>query len=147
MRNPLLLLLTTPLALCGCAVGLNIAGIATSPLDRKGQFEEIQGRYTSDIRFGMFEDALAVVEPEHKPRFEREMERMRGIRFSDHRIERIEYGPNVMRATATVRYRGYWLSSPFEREVRVTQQWRREAPSQRWYVTPDFDQLIDPPGS
>jgi hypothetical protein len=42
-------------------------------------------------------------------------------------------------------YRGYWLSSPFEQETRVVQQWRRAAPTQNWYVTPDFAGLFEPP--
>ena len=39
------------------------------------------------------------------------------------------------------------LSSPFEREMRVVQRWRRQVPTHNWYVTPDFDALLDPAGS
>jgi hypothetical protein len=43
-------------------------------------------------------------------------------------------------------YRGYWLSSPFEREVRVVQQWRQQR-SFDWVVEPDLDALMAGPGS
>jgi hypothetical protein len=46
-----------------------------------------------------------------------------------------------------VRCRGYWLSSPFEREMRVFQRWRRQVPAHNWYVTPDFEALFGPAGS
>ena len=47
-------------------------------------------------------------------------------------------------ARAVVVYRGYWLSSPFEREIRVVQHWHRTPPSQDWYIRPDFDALLSP---
>ena len=70
--------------------------------------------------------------------------RFRQIRFSDHQIQRIEMDGLRTQATARVRYRGYWLSSPFEREVVVVQHWRREVPTQRWFVTPDFETMLGP---
>ena len=48
-------------------------------------------------------------------------------------------------ATAVVVFRGQWLASPYEREWRSVQHWRRELPSKDWYVTPDFDALLSPP--
>ncbi len=131
----------------GCAVGLEAAGVVTAPMNKRGQFEEIQGRYTADIRFGLFEEAKAYVEPDLQPRFIQEIPRFEQIRFSDHQVESIELDGLRTQATVVVRYRGYWLSSPFEREVRVTQRWRRAAPSQQWFVTPDFETLLGPAGS
>ena len=80
-------------------------------------------------------------------RFQEEMDRFRELRFSDYSTESIDINPGRTQATAVVRFRGYWLSSPFEREIRVVQRWRRQVPTQNWYVTPDFDALLGPTGS
>lgn len=133
-------------ALPGCAVIWPFAAAVTAPMDKKGTFEEIQARYTANIRYGLLEEALPLVEPELQPRFREAMQRLRELRLSESVVESIEIDPARTRATAWVLYRGYWLSSPFEREVRVEQQWRRAAPSQRWYVTPPLDALLAPTG-
>ena len=148
MRFPVLLLALSACLLAGCgAVLLQGAAVATYPLDKKGTFEEVQHRYTSNIRFGLFEEAKPFVEPELQPRFQEEISRLRELRFSHSSTESIDINPARTEATAVVRFRGYWLSSPFEQEMRIVQRWRRQVPTQNWYVTPDFDSLLDPPGS
>jgi len=129
-------------AISGCAVVLPVAEVTTRPMDEKGTFEEIQRDYASKIRFGLYEAALPQVEPELRSRFQAEIVRFREVRFSDVRTESIEIDALRTKARAIVVYRGYWLWSPFEREVRVAQQWRRAVASQDWYVTPDFDGLL-----
>lgn len=129
----------------GCMLAMGAAAVATYPMNTKGKFEDVQKRYTSDLRFGLSEEALGFVEPELQPRFRQEMERLREVRFSDFWIESIEFDAARTKATAVVGYRGYWLSSPFEQKARVVQRWRRLAPSQNWYVTPDFSNLLTPP--
>ena len=130
----------------GCGLVMGIAEVVTYPLDKKETFKEAQKRYTANIRYGLFEDAKPFVEPELQPRFQEEIFRFRELRLSDFRIESIEIDPAKTRATAVVHYRGYWLSSPFEREIRVVQHWRRKVPTHTWYVTPDFDTLLGPAG-
>jgi hypothetical protein len=142
---PLLALSTWLLG--GCSVLMPVAAVATYPLDKKATFEEAQHRYTTNIRFGLFEEAKPFVEPELQPRFQEAMHDFRELRFSDYAIESIDINPARTKATAVVRYRGYWLASPFEREMRVVQQWRRQVPTQNWYVTPDFDTMLNPTGS
>ena len=68
MRFPVLLLALSACFLGGCgAVLLEGAAGATYPLDKKGALEEAQHRYTSNIRFGLFEEAKPFVEPELEP--------------------------------------------------------------------------------
>ena len=69
---------------------------------------------------------------------------MKDLRFSDVRTESIEMDAMKTEATVVVVYRGYSLASPYEREFRITQRWRRNAPRQDWFVTPDFDGLLSP---
>jgi hypothetical protein len=56
-------------------------------------------------------------------------------------IEEIDIDELETSATVTVRWRGFWLDSPFEREIRTTQRWRRAFPTQNWYVTPELEAL------
>jgi hypothetical protein len=146
MRLLVSLLALSACLLSGCAVGLGIAEVVTYPLDKKETFKEAQKKYTANIRYGLFEDAKPFVEPELQPRFQEAIARFRELRLSDFRIESIDIDRAKTSATAVVQYRGYWLSSPFEREIRVVQRWRRQVPTQNWYVTPDFDTLLGPAG-
>jgi len=147
MRFLILLLALSTCLLGGCAVLMQGAAVATYPLDKKGTFADAQHRYTTNIRFGLFEDAKAFVEPQLQPRFQEAMTRFRELRLSDYSTESIDINAGRTEATAVVLFRGYSLSSPFEREIRVVQRWRRQVPSQNWYVTPDFDALLGPTGS
>jgi hypothetical protein len=147
MRFLVLLVVLSSWFLGGCSVLMGVAEVVTYPLDKKATFEEAQQNYTANIRFGLFEEAKPFVEPELQPRFQEAMHRFREIRFSNYRTESIDINPTRTEATAVVHYRGYWLSSPFEREIRVVQRWRRQVPTHDWYVTPDFDALLDPPES
>ena len=142
-RIPLLIALAA-LGLPGCAVLQPVAAVATHPLDKKGTFQDVQQRYTANIRYGLYDEAVPFVEPELQLRFKREIVRLRELRFSDYVIENLEIDPLRTEATVVVKYRGYWLSSPFEREIVAVQRWRRRVPSQTWYVTPDFDALLEP---
>jgi hypothetical protein len=146
MRSLASLLVLSAFLLGGCGPKVGIAEVAAYPLDKKETLKEAQKRYTANIRYGLFEDATPFVEPELQPRFQEAIPRFRELRLSDFRIESIDIDPARTRATAVVQYRGYWLSSPYEREIRVVQHWRRQVPTQNWYVTPDFDTLLGPAG-
>ena len=142
LATSLLVLLAS--ASLGCSVLLPVIGVATAPLDKKGTFEEAQQAYTANLRYGLFEDAKTFVEPALQPDFDVAIQRLREVRFSDYRVESVDIDALRAQATAVVVYRGYWLSSPYEREVRVVQQWRRVLPTQEWYVTPDWQALLGP---
>ncbi|MDJ0788764.1 MAG: hypothetical protein QNK05_18295 [Myxococcota bacterium] len=124
---------------------IDLAALAAEqPLDPAKTFAEAQKRYTADIRFGLFDEAALWVEPELKSEFQANVRRFREVRFSDYVVESAELDEQGVNATAVVLYRGYSLSQPFEREVRIVQRWRRDAPSHDWYVSPDFDGLLSP---
>ena len=146
MRLALALVACLPLTLTGCGIIMPIMEVVTRPMAKKQTFEEIQQGYSSDIRFGLWEQAAEWVEPEMQSRFQTATRELEEIRFSDVRVESIEIDALRTKAIATVVYRGYWLSSPFVQEITVTQHWRRSPPSQQWFVTPDFDNILAPPG-
>lgn len=143
MRIAPTLLVVSAVLLSGCKVLLPVADVATRPFGKKGAFEEAQAAYTSNIRYGLYEEALAQVEPAHRARFQAELPRFRELRLSEARTESIEIDSASTEARAVVVIRGYWLSSPFEREKRIVQKWRRVG-SVDWFVTPDFDALLTP---
>lgn len=106
--------------------------------------EPVEGfvrRYTNDVRFRLFDSAVGFVEPDLRSQFRGATDHLRTIRFTGVTIEQVELDELGTTAIATVRWRGHWLDSPFERELRITQHWRRDEPTQRWYVTPELEAL------
>jgi hypothetical protein len=146
MRVGMIVVALSTSVLIGCSLVLPVVGVATYPLDKKGKFEAVQEKYTSNLRYGLYDDAKEFVEPEFKARFSEAMDRFKELRLSDYRVESIDMDALRAEAVAVVVFRGYWLSSPYEREIRIVQRWRRELPSQNWLVTPDLDAMITPPG-
>ena len=146
MRVGMIVVALSTSALIGCSLVLPVIGVATYPLDKQGKFEEAQEKYTSNLRYGLYDDAREFVEPEFQARFSEATHRFRELRLSDYRVESIDMDPLRSEAVAVVVFRGYWLSSPYEREMRVVQRWRRVLPTQNWFVTPDLEAMITPPG-
>ena len=103
--------------------------------------ERAVGRYVNDVRFRLFDSAVNSVEPGLRPQFRAATDHLRTIRFTGVTIEQIEVDEFGTTALATVRWRGHWLRSPFERELRTTQHWRRDEPSLHWFVTPELEAL------
>jgi hypothetical protein len=115
--------------------------IEATPLVREQRIEVIVRSYVNDVRFRLFDAAVGFVEPDLRSEFRVATEYLRTIRFTGVTIEQVEIDEPGTTAIATVRWRGHWLSSPFERELRTTQRWRRDEPSQKWYVTPELEAL------
>lgn len=122
------------------------AARAAVPVDpellvREERVDVIVRRYVNDVRFRLFDSAVSFVEPDLRSQFRDATEHLRTIRFTGVTIEQVEVDERGTSAIATVRWRGHWLQSPFERELRTTQRWRRDEPSQNWYVTPELEAL------
>jgi hypothetical protein len=98
-------------------------------------------RYVNDVRFRLFDSAVGFVEPDLRPQFRAATDYLQTIRFTGVTIEEVDVDETGNAAVATVRWRGHWLQSPFERQLRTTQRWRRDASSNTWYVTPELEAL------
>jgi hypothetical protein len=120
-----------------------IGKVVSAPFGKKQTFEEIQRRYTSDVHYGLYDRAIQVVEPELRPRFREMASALDELRITSIEVDSLTIDSRRANATVQVRYRGYWLSSPIEREVTVTQRWRRDVPTDDWYVTPEFDDVLE----
>jgi hypothetical protein len=147
VRNTLSVLVLLAFGSTGCSVLWPVFDVATRPLAKQATFEEVQKGYCDNIRFGLYDDAAALVEPALKNDFRAAQRRFREIRFTDYRVEAIEIDARRTEAVVNVVFTGYWLSSPYEQEVATTQRWRRVVPGQQWYVTPDLAAIHGPPGT
>lgn len=147
MRLSISALVLAGLALGACApIAVNSMEHATRALEPRAELEETIERYTSDVRYGRIDEAAERVEPALQGRFKAKARTLADVRFTDSRLDELTFAPDRKSAEAVVVYRGYWLSSPFEREVRVVQQWRQQR-SFDWVVEPDLDALMAGPGS
>lgn len=133
------------MALTACApIAVNSMDHATRALEPRVELEETVQRYVSNICYGQIDAAAESVEPALRNRFKSDARKLQNIRFTDSRIEHLDFGPDRSSAEAVVVYKGYWLSSPFEREIRVVQRWRR-VKTFDWVVSPDLDVVIAGP--
>ena len=114
---------------------------AAAPLVSEQRVELVVLSYVNDVRFRLFDSAVGFVEPDLRSQFRLATEQLRTIRFTGVTIEQVELDDLGTTAIATVRWRGHWLQSPFERELRTTQRWRHDEPTRRWYVTPELEAL------
>jgi hypothetical protein len=103
--------------------------------------EETVRRYVNDVRFRLFDSAVGFVEPDLRSQFRVATDYLRTIRFTGVTIEQVEVDEVGTTAIATVRWRGHWLNSPFERKLRTTQRWRRDESTKQWFVTPELEAL------
>jgi hypothetical protein len=146
MRIALVALVLAGLALGACApIAVNSMEHATRALEPRAELEETIERYTSDVRYGRIDEAAARVEPALQGRFKAKARALADVRFTDSRLDTLTFAPDRKSAEAVVVYRGYWLSSPFEREIRVVQHWRQQR-SFDWILEPDLDALLAGPG-
>jgi hypothetical protein len=93
------------------------------------------------IRWGQIERAGEyVVESEREAFFEAATV-MRGVRFSDYEVLRVEVENGFDTAIVEVMFRGYSLASSIERSVAVTQSWERGNEGSGWRVRPEIQVL------
>jgi hypothetical protein len=107
----------------------------------RADFDEAQQRFTQNVRWGLVDDAVPFVAPDLRGDFRSLARELREVRLVDFVVQEIDLEPLGKTATATVSYSGYWLASPFVRDLVVTQSWTYDATDRRWYVRPDIQRL------
>jgi hypothetical protein len=115
----------------------------TDPLDRRGQFEDTQSKFTQYIRWGKFEEAARFVDPEMREEFMTCAPEFSDLRFSDYEINQVAIQEGLMSASVDVRYTAYRLSLPVERSVALTEEWTRDETTGAWTVKLDIAKLRD----
>jgi hypothetical protein len=96
------------------------------PLDSRGDFEEMQRKFTQHIRWGHIEEAAAFVVEDQRSEFLDLAPDLSDVRFTSYEIIDVVHGKGLDTATVEVKYTGYRLSWPIEKTVKVTQEWSRE---------------------
>ncbi|NNL84292.1 MAG: hypothetical protein HKP27_01500 [Myxococcales bacterium] len=111
------------------------------PLARGDSFDESRKRFTRMIRWGQIERAGQYVVESERDAFFEAATVMRGVRFSDYEVLRVEVEDGFDTAIVEVMFRGYSLASSIERSVAVTQSWERGTEGSGWRVRPEIQVL------
>ncbi len=135
MRIATGILLLALLGIWGCISDI------TDPLDRRGQFEDTQTKFTQYIRWGKFEEAARFVDPEMREEFMTCAPEFSDLRFSDYEINQVAIQEGIQSASVDVRYTAYRLSMPVERSVDLTEEWTRDEKTGVWTVKLDIAKL------
>ena len=120
-----------------------IGAAVTDPLGRKSALTLAQRDYTKFVRWGDIEAAADYVHPELREQFLELEAQFDGIRMTEFDIGKIKYGENMESATVRVTYRAYSMRTFIEKEIKETQAWEREGRSNRWWVKPELQGILD----
>ena len=136
------LLVAGVIALVGAAFGCAGGEIRFSdPFDREYSLDLLQHRYTVLMRWSDFQKAKAFVAKEEQAAFLERMKVFEDARFTDYESDPVELDPSLQMATVRVTYTLYLPNSPFELEVRETQEWTRDGVRNAWHVHSVFEDL------
>ena len=125
---------------CTCVVAL--AGCATAGA-QKGALDNLQYAYSAAIRWGDFEGAWMLVDPEYRkahPMSDLELERYKQIQVAGYRDVAVQTLPDgdVVREIQIDLVNRHTLT---ERSTRYTEHWHYDAESKTWWLVgglPDF---------
>ena len=122
-----LLLLLSAIALAGCAA---------AKMDRMSQLDKLQYAYSAAIRWGDFEGAWNLVDPEYKlahPMTDLEFERYKQVQISGYRDLGAQVGDGV--AAREIQIGVINRNTLVERETRYTERWRYDPEHKTWWLT------------
>ena len=126
--------LTLLLAVAGCATGG----------ERRDALQEMQYDYSAAVRWGDFEGAWNVVDPEYRkkhPMTELEFERYKQIQVSGYTDLASELSADGMQARREIQIGVINKHTMTERSIRYTELWRYDPAAKTWWITsglPDF---------
>lgn len=111
------------------------------PMAHGDHFDESRKRFTRMIRWGQIERAGEYVVASERDAFFQAATVLRGVRFSDYEVLRVDVEEGFDTAIVEVMFRGYTLASSIERSVAVTQSWERNTEESGWKVRPEIQVL------
>ena len=135
MRNWLAVLMISMAAL--------LSACATSP-DKMNGLQQAQYDYSAAIRWGDFEGAWTLVDPEFKksqPMSEAQFSRYQQVQVSGYADLASNLSPDKQQAMREIQINVINKHTMAERSVRYTERWRYDAAAKRWWLTsglPDF---------
>ena len=122
------------LALAGCATGG----------DKRNELEQRQYDYSAAIRWGDFEGAWSVVDPEIRAKYPKtalEFERYKQIQILGYTDLAAEVSADKLHARREIQIGVINKHTMTERSIRYTEVWRFDPATKTWWITsglPDF---------
>lgn len=104
----------------------------SDPFGHESDFRLIQKHFTQYVRWGKVRQAAEFVVPEQRDEFLALGPDLTDIRFTDWEIVRLDYAGETARVD--VQLRGYRLTTPIERTVRLVQDWEKVEKTGAWQV-------------
>jgi hypothetical protein len=111
------------------------------PLHTRSDFDDIQKRFTQELRWGQIDKASEFVAPEIRDEFKSLAPRLSELRITDYTIVKSDLAPDLKHATVDVQYSGYREDELVERTVMLREVWTRDEASGEWQVKLDLDKL------
>lgn len=102
------------------------------PMGSESDFVQVQRHFTQYVRWGKVRQAAEFVVPEQRKEFLDLGPDLTDIRFTDWETLSLDFAGET--AEAVVQMRGYRLSVPVERTVRLKQAWSKAEDSGAWQV-------------
>lgn len=124
-----------------CALALVLAGCASTG-KQVSALERAQYTWSAAIRWGDFEGAWSMVEPDYReahPMSDLQFERYKQVQVSHYR--ELASSPGEVEALREVEIGVINRHTMAERTLRYTEQWRYDAGKQAWWIVgglPDF---------
>ena len=122
-----LLLLLATVALAGCAA---------TKMDRNSELDKVQYAYSAAIRWGDFEGAWNLVDPEYRkahPMTDLEFERYKQVQISSYHDLAAQADANV--ALREIAIGVINRNTLVERQTRYTERWRYDPEARTWWLT------------
>lgn len=134
-RLTLAIALLVATASLGCAFGeIN----PRDPMKRQHSLNDAQKYYTDLVRWGEFDRAAAMVDPEKRAAYLEAMPDKKAIRFTDYEAGAIQIDDETGESTVVVTYTAYGVFMPIVVEIEETQHWYRESFGNDWRVRSTF---------
>ena len=119
-----------------------LAGCAATKMDRNSDLDKVQYAYSAAIRWGDFEGAWNLVDPEYKklhPMSSLEFDRYKQIQISSYRDLAAQVGEGT--AMREIQIGVINRNTLVERETRYTERWRYDAEHKTWWLTSGLPNL------
>lgn len=111
------------------------------PMHTRGDFNDLQKRFTQNLRWGQIDKAAELVDPEIRDEFKSLAPRLSELRITDYNIVKSHMSPDLTHATVDVQYSGYREDELVERTVMIHEVWNRDPQTGDWHVKLDLDKL------
>ena len=127
---------TCRLLFAGLLLPALLAGCAATRLDRSSALDKVEYAYSAAIRWGDFEGAWSLVDPEYRaahPMTDLEFERFKQVQVSGYRDIGSQVGEGV--ALREIQIGVINRNTLVERQARYTERWRYDAEHKTWWLT------------